>query len=611
MHEIGPQVTHAMHGRPYERRRGDPLYRPLRIYTLDPGESRLAGSIELVNVPYEPLEPGPVGGVFEIDINGGWNDARERLAVLDLDDPRVLISNGRDPSPSDPLFHQQMVYAVCSLVYAVFRAALGRHIAWGFAGDRPHASGGCSRLRVLPHVPDQKNAWYDKETGQLCFGYFEASEVVSGRNLPKGPIFTCLSHDIIAHEVTHALLDGLRTHFTIPSRPEVLAFHEGLADLVAMFQHFSYERVVLNAVRQARGELRRAAPLTDLARQFGHTTSAERRDKPLRSAVDDEPDPQKRKRYTADLTEPHALGSVFVSAVFDAFETMFRRKTERYIRLATGGSGVLPAGELSADLQAVLAEEASKLAGQFQNICIRAVDYCPPVDLRFGEFLRAVITADYDLVPDDPWGYRDAWIEAFGNRNIFPPNVSSLSEDALLWEPPERPIPEIAELTFAQLKFDGDPGCPASEDELQRQAAALGCVITMPRYLAGFGLARPDDPALVKSGDAVDLPCVQSVRTSRRVGPDGQVVFDLIAEVTQRRRVRAREGYPAFDVYGGSTIVIGPRGEVRYVIAKNVLNQERLEAQRRFLTTEAGQHFWRVADGRAQPQRQLFKLLHA
>jgi hypothetical protein len=38
---------------------------------------------------------------------------------------------------------------------------------------------------------------------------------------------------------------------------------------------------------------------------------------------------------------------------------------------------------------------------------------CPPVDLRFGDFLRAMITADHDLVPDDPFGYREAIVMRF------------------------------------------------------------------------------------------------------------------------------------------------------------------------------------------------------
>jgi hypothetical protein len=76
---------------------------------------------------------------------------------------------------------------------------------------------------------------------------------------------------------------------------------------------------------------------------------------------------------------------VLVSAVFEAFDTAFERKTERYIKLATNGSGVLPPGDLSPDLQRVLADEASKLASQFLSICIRAIDYCPPIDLELGQ----------------------------------------------------------------------------------------------------------------------------------------------------------------------------------------------------------------------------------
>src|SRR5688500_20038961 len=36
----------------------------------------------------------------------------------------------------------------------------------------------------------------------------------------------------------------------------------------------------------------------------------------------------------------------------------------------------------------------------------------------FGDFLRAMITADYDLVPGDRHGYREALIEAFRLRGI-------------------------------------------------------------------------------------------------------------------------------------------------------------------------------------------------
>ena len=71
-----------------------------------------------------------------------------------------------------------------------------------------------------------------------------------------------------------------------------------------------------------------------------------------------------------------------MAAVFDAFLNIYRRRSADLIRLATGGTGVLPEGEIPNDLVNRLSQEASKTAGHVLNICIRALDYCPPVDLH-------------------------------------------------------------------------------------------------------------------------------------------------------------------------------------------------------------------------------------
>ena len=86
------------------------------------------------------------------------------------------------------------------------------------------------------------------------------------------------------------------------------------------------------------------------------------------------------------------------------------------------------------DLVNRLAETATKTADNFLNICIRALDYCPPVDILFGDYLRAVITADHHLFPDDKYSYRAALIDAFRSRGIIPESVTSFSEESLLWE---------------------------------------------------------------------------------------------------------------------------------------------------------------------------------
>jgi hypothetical protein len=594
---IDEGVTRPVLTVPYERQPNDPLYRRLRIFSLDPSASPLEGAQATVRVPYEPLEPGPIGRVFEVDDYDSTQNTH--WGRVDLDRHTLLLNDGHDPSTSEPLFHQQMVYAVCSTVHAAFRRALGRYVAWGFV-PREVGDPSVARLRIRPHAFEEQNAYYDRTTGELCFGYFPAPEGVRGRTLPGGIVFTCLSHDIVAHEVTHALLDGLRAHFSEPTGPDVLGFHEGFADLVATFQHFSYREVVQAAIRKSEGKLEAASLLTGIADQFGATMGSTQ---PLRTAFQTV-SPEQPKQYRRDM-EAHELGELLVQAVFDAALTIFRRKTAQYLRLATRGTGRLPQGELPVDLQNIFGEQASKLASNFLSICIRAIDYCPPVDLELGEYLRAVITADYDLVPDDPWGYREALIDAFRIRRIDPPNVTSLSEESLRWQRPEISQKEIKELSFAKLQFEGDPGRPAGEDELKRQARNLGGVLGCPSNLKQFGMARKADPEL--EGDSVSLPRVQSIRSSRRIGPDGQIVFDLVAEITQRRTVR--DGSATFDFFGGATVIIGPKGELRYVIAKNILNKKRLEDQRKFMRG-AGKNFWRMQAGALTPVANAFKLLH-
>ena len=577
-YQIAPGVALGAFVQAYECKAGDPTIRPLRVYAVDPSLSRAEGAIATIQVPYEPLLPGPVGYLFEVECA----DGEHRYPPLDLESPRILINDGLPPSVTNPAFHQQMAYAVASSVYATFRAALGRLIAWS-SDEKPGGAGQPLRLRLRPHVSSEgANASYVKSDREIRFGYDADLKLSEGRQ------FACLSHDIIAHEMTHALIDGLRARFTVPTNPDVLGFHEGLSDLVAVFHHFLYPEVLAVQIRKVGPEVARSAMLTQIAANFGIETIGA-------AAVRDAADAHRKVTYNSNL-EAHEMGQVLVTAVFEAFVKIYHRKTERYLRLA----GPQPPGFWSEDLVQMLAEKASELARNFLHICIRAIDYCPALDLELGDYLRALITADYNLVPDDPWGYRETLINCFADRGIYPRGVLSLSEDALLWRGPNRHLPAIPRLSFSDLRFNGDPSVPASADELKKQAEALGEYITQPQWCDEFGLMPADS-------ESVDLPAIQSVRTTRRVGPDGQVLFDLVAEVTQRRMVVDPETGARAKFVGGATIIIGPRGEIRYVISKNIRKQARIDQQFGFQKSSA---FWTSQDGQFRQSGWPLQMIH-
>jgi hypothetical protein len=212
-----------------------------------------------------------------------------------------------------------------------------------------------------------------------------------------------------------------------------------------------------------------------------------------------------------------------------------------------------------------------------------------------------LITADRELVPDDPWGYRDALIAEFAERAIYPEGVDQLSEDTLMWRPPTRFMESINALHFSNLRFAGDPSLPAGEAELIRQAEALWAFVTRPHLAEEFGLAEA-------GVDGAEPAVVQSIRTARRAGPDGQVLFDIVAELTQRRAVTdPAHGNIGAKFFGGCTLIVGPEGDIRYSIAKSIRSRRRLARQ---LDFQRQSGFWAERDGRYAMRQYAHLLAH-
>jgi hypothetical protein len=69
--EVKSRVPLAASVRPYECKPGDPLIRPLRVFAVDPAVRRADGATATIHVPYEPLLPGPVGRLFEVECADG------------------------------------------------------------------------------------------------------------------------------------------------------------------------------------------------------------------------------------------------------------------------------------------------------------------------------------------------------------------------------------------------------------------------------------------------------------------------------------------------------------------------------------------------------------
>jgi len=604
----------------------DPPFRRLRVYALDPSFAvRLAtASVNeaTLRVRWEPLAPGPVGAYLAVDDRDA---SGRRYGGADLEDPRLLATDGWSPNEANPHFHQQMAYAVGMATIEHFERALGRPVLWRPKREGRRRPRFTPRLTIRPHALRRANAYYSPDEVALLFGYFEASADQPGEQVPGSRIFTALSYDIVAHEMTHALLDGMHHHYLEPTNPDVLAFHEGFADLVALLQRFTLRDLLRQEIARARGDLEAETVLGKLAVQFGRGSG---RGGALRSAIGQfadgawvrrRPDPQ----ALATLTTPHERGAVLLAAVFDAFLAIYRRRTADLLRIATGGTGRLPEGAIHPDLAARLADEASKAADHVLRMCIRALDYLPPVDVTFFEFLRALVTADVETVPDDAHGYRMAFVEAFRRHGIHPTGsaarsgLATMTPDALRW----RGLDELEDALSLErdlmplmtiLRGFASDGRHVDDRETlfgraetasrKLQPVVSDLLRTSPAVAAAFGL---------EAGRRVR---VDGLRRAVRVTPDGRHLPQVVLALTQATSARAvppsRAGAPRLRFMGGTTLVVDMADEaVAYSIRKSIGSASRLERTRAYAASDAARAMRELL--REGGERELIEALHA
>jgi hypothetical protein len=544
--------------------------RKMRIVAQDPsvlvGGARGGILTAEVDVPAEELAPGPRGyrvHVIDYDASSGhlYAPLEYRPPVPGsrdwLENPAAPVSDAT--ILGDPGFHAQNVYAVVMRTLARFEFALGRRVGWGF--DSPG-----HQIKVAPHAFADANAFYSRRDEALMFGHFPARD-------GSRDVFTCLSHDVVAHETTHALLDGLRKRYMEPSSPDQAAFHEAFADVVALLSVFALPEVVrllIDRHLEARGQSDPKAPLraADVARdrlarsvllaigeEFGQEMGPVSQSA-LRHSAGLPPSPEYYTR-PGEFEEPHRRGEILVAAVMNAFLSVWAHRLE-----------ALVSDQARTVDRTRAAEEGSVVADELLTLAIRALDYCPPVHLEFATFLSAMRTADREVRPvDDRYRFREHLLEAF---RAFGITHASLDAGG-------RPLP-APEWEQAKAVYSYDR---TRFESMQRDPDEV------------FRFAWENRDAL-RLHDAAYTRVI-SVRPCVRLAPeDGFALRETVAEVLQQLSLRAGElaGYgiekPAdmpdatpLMLLGGVTLVFNEYGQVKYAIGDGVFDPRRPGVQER------------------------------
>jgi hypothetical protein len=472
-----------------------PPLRQMTIVAQDPSVRR-GGKILMaqVSVPAEELIAGPMGyrvHVVDYDATTRQYHGAHTLPAEQADEPRSW-REGSDALVSDLRFHAQNVYALVMRTLARFELALGRRLGWSFQSHQ---------LKVAPHGMVDANAFYSPSDEGLVFGYF------AGQN--GKPVYTCLSHDIVVHEATHALLDCLRERYMYPSGPDQAAFHEGFGDVVALLSVFSLTEIVTHLLQPRPGAGREAAliarsavtlealrqsALFGLADEMGEEIEGIR-GTPLRQSATLSPDPKILE--SPEFFEAHRRGEVFVAAVMNAFIAAW---ASRIRQLGSKDQRAYPL--------AAVVEEGADIADTLATMWIRALDYMPPVHLEFGDALSAVLTADLELRPDDSrFELRSHLTKEFARWGITP---ASRHGHGIWSAPPEG-------LRYDRVRFDS---MRSDKDEVFR-------------FLW-------DNREKLELRDGAFTQVI-SVRPCTRIGSDGFILRETVVEYYQVARLTPAE----------------------------------------------------------------------
>lgn len=98
--------------------------------------------------------------------------------------------------------------------------------------------------------------------------------------------------------------------------------------------------------------------------------------------------PDKSRTILSDpnYADAHTRGEILAAAVMRTMLQIWLRRIEE---LGTFDDGYYNLKEVAA--------EGAKVADHLLTMTIRALDYCPPLDLEFGDYLAALLTVDAEI----------------------------------------------------------------------------------------------------------------------------------------------------------------------------------------------------------------------
>lgn len=352
---------------------------------------------------------------LETDFLAGMSSGK--LSLQDTDEYGSRLYQGLDWATADlsfatlnkkgdfidnPQFHQVNTFAATAYSLNLVENAIGREMKWKHD----------AQLILRPHAFDGPNAYYDPMSPSLNFGSFTSP-------FRRAPIWTCLSHDIVSHELGHAILDSFRPQYVYSEEVDTGAIHESVGDMMSMFTALSHKPVVEHLYRESGGDMMNPNLASGLAEEFGIGLWGVSFPF-LRSALSG-------PNYDQASSQVHARSTVWTAAIYEILATLVAEAISPAVKatLENAPSSGKPSAQMNPIQQMTIQQHDSVFEDYYaepenhdnfaaffdaivsastrvKGMMLRALQDIPPTGVTMLTLARVFYNADERLLPADP-----------------------------------------------------------------------------------------------------------------------------------------------------------------------------------------------------------------
>lgn len=352
---------------------------------------------------------------IETDFLAGMSSSK--ISLQDTDEYGSRLYQGLDWATADlsfatlnkkgdfidnPQFHQVNTFAATAYTLGLVESAIGREMKWKHN----------AQLILRPHAFDGPNAYYDPMSPSLNFGSFTSP-------FRRAPIWTCLSHDIVSHELGHAILDSFRPQYVYSEEVDTGAIHESVGDMMSMFTALSHKPVVEHLYRESGGDMMNPNLASGLAEEFGIGLWGVSFPF-LRSALSG-------PNYDQASSQVHARSTVWTAAIYEILATMVAESLTLAVKatLENAPSSGKPQAQMNPIQQMMIQQHNPVFEDYYadqenhdnfdvffdaivsastrvKGMMLRALQDIPPTGVTMLTLARVFYNADARLFPDDP-----------------------------------------------------------------------------------------------------------------------------------------------------------------------------------------------------------------